>query len=275
MVPLLSRPLAAPHNSRVPWPGAVPVRSALAASVLVLLLALAGTPPAHAASTPPSGIAAQAGPQQEARIGPRPDWVDLAPIPEPDPELELQVSDGVYILMIDDQKRWDGAEETVHRRRVRQVIDRSGLEAASTIQMDFDPSRETLTLNSVRIRRNGVWRDVTQDTRLEILRQEDQLGNGILAGQLTLLAILPNVQVDDTIDYEMTVVDSRPLFRGAYASSAGFSTDFPIGFLRSRVSIPAGRQAVIRLHGRTDQQPETVTADGYTITRAEIGGKVY
>lgn len=237
------------------------LKAALALTLTVCaVIGHAMTGPAHAA-------------QDDPRVGPRPDWADIAPIPEPDAALELEVSDGIYVLMADDQRRWNGDTETYYRRRVRQIIDRSGLEGGSSFQINYDPSRETLTLNSVRIKRNGVWRDATEDTKLEILRQESNIGNGILDGELSLLAILPNVQVGDTIDYAATLVDSRPMFKAHYAATAGYNGDVPIGFVRTQVSLPAGTKVELREHGLQAAAPDVVKGDifdTYTWARTSV-----
>jgi hypothetical protein len=208
--------------------------------------------------------------------GPRPGWTIPAEFPDYDPSLELETSGGLFIVTSDEQIRWEAGVTTSYYRRLNKIIDRSGLEAGSTIRLAFDPLQETLTLNSVRIERNGVWRDATADVKIDLLRRESGMGIGILDGRLTALIILPNVQVGDLIEYEVTYVNRISLFSNGFATTVSLSTTEPIAMMRTIISLPAGTAAEVRQHGEASPLIKRSTKQGfdlYSWTMTELHAK--
>lgn len=196
-------------------------------------------------------------------IGPKPQWVISAGIPDHDPKLELETIGGLFVVVADEQIRWDSGVTTSYYRRINKIIDRTGLEYGSTIRLSFDPLQETMTLNSVRIERGGVWRDVTSEVRIDLLRRESGMGSGILDGRLTALLILPNIQVEDLIEYEVTYTNKMSLFSNGFAAEISLAAAEPVGMMRTIVSLPSGTKTEVRQHGEASPQIAMSTEHGF------------
>ncbi|MEA1015109.1 DUF3857 domain-containing transglutaminase family protein [Sphingosinicella sp. LY1275] len=189
-------------------------------------------------------VASEAGAagQIVVRKGPPPAFVVPIAIPEPVPARLRQVEGGFYDLLYDTLVRVDGPLETTYRRRAYKIVDRSGLEKAAQIEVGFDPSYEGLTLHHVSIVRDGRPINVINRTDIDVIRQESELGKGILTGVHTAVFRLPDVRVGDVIDVGWSWAARPPLWPGHYFAGHQLAWGVPVGLTRYRVDVPAGQR---------------------------------
>jgi len=147
---------------------------------------------------------------QTLEIAAEPDWAEVLDIPADDPKLRAEVEDGEFYLLSDHQMRWVGDEKHSYGRTVAEVTDRAGLEGLATIQFDFDPEFEGISLVRMRILRDGQEIDLKDRMTSEVYRRETRLDEGIIDGTLTAVLQVPDLRVGDVLDYA-TVLTRRPM----------------------------------------------------------------
>lgn len=178
-------------------------------------------------------------------------WVDFVDIPSVEPSADNKVRNGISYLLSDVQIRHrpDGSE--LFDRYTYRVVDRSGLESGATISFDFNPATQDVSINRLRIIRDGTVLDRLADIQFDIFRREKDAEKGIFDGWLTAYANIPDVRVGDIVDYGKTTV-RRPLADPTllyYSFDVAWNT--PVALIRERVSWPTETPLVIR-RTRTD-----------------------
>ncbi|MEZ4700380.1 MAG: DUF3857 domain-containing transglutaminase family protein [Rhodothermales bacterium] len=183
------------------------------------------------------------------RIADVPAWVDIAPLPDPDPIPVNEISDGLYYLRLDEQDRVEGRQLDVFEHTAYAIVNTQGIQNGSQIAIEFDPTYQALTLHFVRIRRNGQTIDRLDPKSVSILQRETELEYLIFDGTLTASIILEDVQAGDIVEYAYTTSGDNPIFEGMYSS--GFTTQFgiPVKEVTYRLLWPADRPLHIRSLG--------------------------
>ncbi|MER8440957.1 DUF3857 domain-containing protein [Mesorhizobium sp. M1312] len=131
-------------------------------------------------------------------------WTRPIDIPQADPTRSDQVRNGLSWLLSDEQIIHRPVGYDDYSRLVYKIVDRPGLEQGAGINLQFDPSRHKVTLNHIRIIRDGVVLDRLNDTKFDIFRQEKDAERGIYDGWLTAHINVDDVRVGETIDYATT-----------------------------------------------------------------------
>jgi transglutaminase-like putative cysteine protease len=217
------------------------------------------------------GVAGAAGAAPWA-LGPAPDWVAPIDVPAAVAEPSRDASSGTYDLVFDHQIRVSDAGTDEYYRRVIQVLTSSGVQNASEISLDFDPSAERLVLNHVRVLRGG--RDVAgfRPGDVSVIRPERESDEGIYSGTLSALVFLRDVRPGDVLDYAYTLVGTAPSPAPAFMASLQMAYSVPIGRLRHRLLIPAARKLHQKTSGSVDA-PSVAESRGlasYTWTRDAV-----
>ncbi|MEM8698141.1 MAG: DUF3857 domain-containing protein, partial [Pseudomonadota bacterium] len=178
---------------------------------------------------------------------PLPVWALDEPVPAADPAQADHRVGGVDYRLVDTQIRWQpGLQENLYRT-VFHVESRSGLEEAARITKDFDPAHERLVLHHVRLKRDGVWIDVTDRIHFELLRRETDLEDSwMIDGHLTALAYIPDVRVGDLVDTAVSWVETPIIAKSHVTVKARASWGVPVSLARLRVIGPPDREIQIR-----------------------------
>jgi lipoprotein NlpI/transglutaminase-like putative cysteine protease len=214
---------------------------ALSATGICLLLAaspatvLAATPKAKPAGTTAEGFGIEAAPS----------WVQ--PI-APDPALNAAVSKApLQFLLIDVQSRASVGDEAHFRHVVRQVNDAAGLQAGAQIQVEFDPSYQTLLLHRIELWRGNARIDKLDRRKVQVLQRESQLERQMVDGRRTASIVLDDVRVGDRIEYAYSLRGANPVFDGRFVDS-DWSVDpkGPTALFRYRLISPESRNIRLR-----------------------------
>ncbi len=177
---------------------------------------------------------------QTLEIASEPDWVEVLAIPDDDPKLRAEVEDGEFYLLSDHQMRWVGDEKQSYGRTVAEVTDRAGLEGLATIQFDFDPEFETISLVRMRILRGGQEIDLKDQVTSEVYRRETRLDEGIIDGTLTAVVQVPDLRVGDVLDYATILTRTPMVGAGERGGTSWLEWDTPVVLSQSALIWPAG-----------------------------------
>ncbi|GGD70139.1 DUF3857 domain-containing protein [Croceicoccus mobilis] len=171
---------------------------------------------------------------EEVLYGPAPDWVDVTPTSEIDP-------DATGILnRLDRQQRIEDGTVTTYIDRAIKLSSAEALTQAGTSTATWMPERGDLTIHKVEIVRGDKVVDVLETgEEYTVLRREQQLENRTLDGILTATLAVPGLQIGDVLHivFSQTVHDDT-LQGGAQMSADLFSKPLEADFARNVISWP-------------------------------------
>lgn len=210
----------------------------LLAALAAMMIGFAGVP-AHAAGVAPAAAAPAAPITREAA----PDWVVPRSLPQANP---ADVRQGIVYLLTDVQTRVRPDGHDGWFRSATRVVERSGLEAAGQVSVEFDPAFETLAVHFIHVIRAGKVIDLTQETQFRVVEREAELDDGIVSGSLRAQANLRDVRVGDVIDFAYTAHTANTLWRGQFFDHFGERFSDPLALHAVRYVWPAGMTGQVR-----------------------------
>src|SRR5690242_18180845 len=99
-----------------------------------------------------AGSARAAAPAQAFDVAPSASWVKPLPLPATtEAPANTDAAAGTLFLLLDEQVRATGKTVQRYTHQARKVLSTGGVDEASSLQIEFDPSYQKLTLH-------GVWR---------------------------------------------------------------------------------------------------------------------
>ena len=182
-------------------------------------------------------------------VKPAPAWIDAAPLPA-----ARAARSGVAGILTDHQVRVDGANVDEYFRRVRKVVSAAGVQNASELSVDFDPSYQRLVLHAIALVRGGRRINQLDAQDVRVIEKEPESDAKIYDGQLTALVFLKDVRPGDVIDYAYSLDGSNPLLGGRYADEFDFAAEVPTALMRHRLLWPAARPLHTRGDGRVEHR---------------------
>jgi hypothetical protein len=178
------------------------------------------------------------------KTGPRPDWVEFLPRATPQTPSANVLEGGVFDLNIETQINI-GTEETF-RRNAFLIVNESGLQRSSSLQISFDPSYEQLIFHEVKLIRDGQAIDKLDPSKVRLLNREENLESHLLDGNLTFYYPLEDVRVGDTVEYSYTLKGFQPAFNGRCFTNARLQWSAPVGHQLFRIVGDQDRNLNIR-----------------------------
>lgn len=147
------------------------------------------------------------------QVTPADSWVKQHELLTPNIPNE-HIKDGTFYLMLDTQfKVTEQAPQQRFTRTVMQAANQSGVDYISQLNIDFDPSYQSLSLNSLGIIRNGEYIDKLDSAQRQVLQRETDLASRIYNGTLSLNIIIDDMRVMDILDYSYTISGSNPVYQ--------------------------------------------------------------
>jgi hypothetical protein len=171
---------------------------------------------------------------------------------------------GISTLLLDDhQTRVTGRSVERYVRHARLVASQKDLKDFSEIQIEFEPSYQTLTLHHIQIRRGGSVTNALHPEEIKLLHREQELEQQIFNGSVQALAILSDVRVGDIVDFAYTVDGDNPVMGGRFDDLVDLSPESFVKHLRYRLLWPQKRKLLMRSHN-TDLEPKITVAGDET-----------
>jgi hypothetical protein len=204
------------------------------------------------------GLAAAAA-QAAHVVEPVPAWVDWA---EPGAAPERKSGDDRIALLTDDQALFDGERSAWFHRRVSQVLASSGSNEASELSIDFDPAYETVVLHGAWVERDGRREDRLAEARIDELRREEGLEDGLIDGKHTLHLVLDDVRVGDRVDFALSLRGRNPALAGQDYGYWSLAVGIPTRERRLRLLHRASQELPLRVIGALPE-PVRGAHDGF------------
>lgn len=155
------------------------------------------------------------------------DWIDNIPYSKDISYSSNDISDGYIYLLYDNQINIEREEE--YLRSAIKVTSNSGLAEASSININYDQSYQSLKYNFVHVIRNNKTIDVLKLQQPETIRRETRLESGIIDGRLTSFLEILDVRVGDIIEYAYTIKGFNPIQEGLFRKTYNLNYSAPIG----------------------------------------------
>jgi transglutaminase-like putative cysteine protease len=190
-----------------------------------------------------------------------PSWIDAIAVDAHAGKSNIR--SGVEGLLDDHQVRVAGANVDEYFRRVNQVVTSAGVQNASEVSIDFDPSFQRLVIHDVVVLRGSKRIDELARDEVRIIEKESDADESIYDGQLTALLFLKDVRPGDILDYSWSLEGSNPLLGGRYADEFDFSTRVPTRLMRHRLVWPKGRPLHV-------SKPAQITGDAWIWERRNV-----
>jgi lipoprotein NlpI len=224
----------------------------LAAALLPGLASAQVTAPAKAAAKAPARSTSG------YKLARTPEWVKPVK-PTGTASSAIGSTPGYRIALLDQQTLLanDGAEHAYMHTRML-ASESPGVQAVSKVEIYFNPAFQTVSLHEAAVLRNGARLDRLKDARIETLRREEGLERLTLTGVQTLLVLLNDVRVGDTVEVAYTVHGNNPIYKGHYADTFQLGYPAAIDELHLRIEAPASRNLLTR-GIRSDAVPERST----------------
>lgn len=179
--------------------------------------------------------AAQAG---EVPINrPSPDWITIAPLPAA-PAAE---NDGLSLLVMDAQQRFDGGEAWSYSDNAVKVASPEVLGQLATIALQWSPDKGDLIVHEVSILRGTEKIDlITSGPGFVVLRREENLEQRQLSGSLTATMAPQGLRVGDILRVRYSTTAKDTALSGRVQSALGLAAaPMRAGFGRIRVIWPS------------------------------------
>ena len=208
------------------------------------------------------GLIPMIGNAAEYTIGPPPTWVVESQPGVPTTAQLSQTSDGVSYLLIDTQIRAAPDARTRYLRLVSSAINTKGVESIANIEIQFDPSYQSLVLHSINVVRDGRIIPKLATAKIRVFQRETELDARIYDGSKTVNVFLDDVRVGDTIDYSYSTTGRNPVFKGLEFGALEFQYAVPIAHIHARLMLPAG-EAVTMTARHTPLKAVVTHHDGF------------
>lgn len=168
-----------------------------------------------------------------------PNWVIDHPIPEFSPNQTRSATDGVYNLLQDTQILIGSGNEEMFQRTIQRVTNRSGLENAAKLQLEFSPDTDDIVLYRAAVWRDGKLLDQTAMVRADIMRRESELESDVITNDKTADIRLKDVRVGDLVDYAWAWRTKKSYWPGHHFSTHMFGWSVPVKQVSVRLVKPA------------------------------------
>ena len=166
--------------------------------------------------------------------GPAPKWIDSVNV---DTNATLPAGEARYgtYALLDDHQVSAGAKTTNYYRRVRRILTPTGVQNASEISFDFDPTYERLVLHDITILRDGKRKNVLDAASVRVIEKEDEQRDHLYDGILSAIAFVNDGRPGDVLDYSWSVEGANPLLAGRFADTFDLAADVPTKLIRHRL----------------------------------------
>lgn len=173
-----------------------------------------------------------------------PAWVEVQPMPTSDGVDPSTILGGTLYLIIDRQTNIPTQQMFTHF--AYQVTNSDGVQNMSDIDVEYDPSYQTLDFHLVRLHRNGQVIDNLADHHIQVIQRESGMDRHLYDGSETAVINQENVQIGDIIEVAYSVTGFNPVHQGNFFTQEYFQ--YGLGIQKFHIRIMAGIEKPLHFH---------------------------
>ncbi|NVJ59532.1 MAG: DUF3857 and transglutaminase domain-containing protein [Gammaproteobacteria bacterium] len=178
-----------------------------------------------------------------------PNWVNLTTIEKAEEIPSAEIKNGIYYLLVDSQLRVPASgQQEYYFRNVRQIVDANGVEDASQLYINYDPTYQSYQINAVQVIRNGEIIDKYSTASITEIQREPELEQLIYSGEKTVHIVLDDIREGDILDFNYTIKGSNPIFGNLVANGFYFQWTVPVKHRRVRIVWEKSDQLYFKQH---------------------------
>ncbi|MCB0764136.1 MAG: DUF2569 family protein [Flavobacteriales bacterium] len=201
----------------------------------------------------PVGLAAQ-----WYRIGPPRPWVRPLSVEGIVLKDTACASGGTEYLLLD--RQYHLGEERSYFHMATRLVTPEGVQNGSRIEVDVDPTYQTVDLHMARIIRNGRVIDQLTRASIKVLQRESEMASHLYDGSSTVVIDLKDVRPGDIVEQAYTVQGRNPADNGKYHHTLTMGFGVPIARSQARFVEPLDRTPTFKQH-RMEQAPTVTTTE--------------
>ncbi len=162
-----------------------------------------------------------------------PYWVNKIAAPYQTKVEEGSISNGYYYVLFDNQFHLEKKVDFVHI--AIKVLSDAGVQEASEISVNFDPSYQKVEFHRIEIIRGLQKLNQLPKSQIKQIQRETDLESKIYDGSKTAYIALNDIRKGDIIEYEYSIIGFNPVFGDKFFQrvSVGFSQ--PLTLLNFRI----------------------------------------
>ncbi len=192
----------------------------------------------------PEGKAAEA----LYRFAPVGSWVTPAQASYTAAEPTDKTTGGSWILLLDQQINVTAAGDDSYQHVAAKILNDTGVEAQSQVDLRLDPAFQTLDMHFVRVIRDGkTVIDARRAAKITVLPEENRLRERVYDGREHINILISDVRAGDVVEYAFTVHSRETLFPNHFAGVLSVAWSDPVHWQRIRLRWPRGRVLRARL----------------------------
>lgn len=180
--------------------------------------------------------------QRNISVSPEPVWISKVAQPSVEPET-TEAEDGYLYLGYESQLSVP-EQSKFFKKRLR-ILSEAGLQNASEVSINFDPTYQKLVFHTLRIIRGAQTINRLEPKKIRLIQQETDLSKHLYDGSLTAYISVEGSQVNDVIEYSYSLQGFNPLFNKV-ATAFDLQFSVPVGYLLFKVIMPYGRAIQIK-----------------------------
>ena len=165
-----------------------------------------------------------------------PSWVIRQEIVKNSKVDKYDVSDGYYVNLRDMQTLFETHEDYYHV--ALKVINESGVSNVSEIDIEYDPTYQTVQFHTLNVIRNGKTQNRLDDVEFKQVNQELDLSEKMYNGNVTAFAVLNDIRKNDILEYAYTVIGDNPIYEGKLIRTFFLQSYNPMDKLYVRITYP-------------------------------------
>ena len=139
---------------------------------------------------------------------------------------ESELSNGVISLLYTEQVNIP--EQTYYAKIATKITENVGIQDASTININYDPSYQQLFINHLIVKRGSEVIDKLNLDDFEVLRRESNSESYIYDGSLSAMVHLSDIRTGDIIEYSYSIKGFNPI-DNKFSSSFVLDNYIPMG----------------------------------------------
>ena len=156
-----------------------------------------------------------------------PNWVQKISY-ETSPDIDLdENSQGILKLLYDNQV--NRSTQEIYYRKVSKIEENVGLQSASTISVEYDPTYQTLTFHTIDVIRDGKTISKLNSEDFQLIRREKDAESYIYDGTLSATNNLSDIRRGDIIDFSYTITGMNPIHGNRFSTVAMLNDFVPYG----------------------------------------------